>query len=250
MSAAAFLSRSSSQKKRKAQIDEPEPALALDATQDARSEDDEEPLPELDTASSDASDGDLSDAAILRELEEEEALERQLQDDEESDDSDDPHIARRSLSNADALARPGSLIPDGEKNRMLGFDTRDYARRAQRVTSAITGEDVREWAAIEPGYDSDSASEAPNRVGNIPAHFYDGLPHVGYDIDGRRVMRPAKGDELDRFLSTVDADGAGWTSVTDRSTGQDVELTNEELELIQRLARAENPDPSLDRAWL
>jgi ribosome biogenesis protein ERB1 len=45
-------------------------------------------------------------------------------------------------------------------------------------------------------------------VGKIPAHFYDDMPHIGYDIDGKRVLRPAKGDELDKFLSGLE-DGAG-----------------------------------------
>lgn len=36
------------------------------------------------------------------------------------------------------------------------------------------------------------------------------MPHIGYDVDGKKVMRPATGDELDKFLEGVeDADG-GW----------------------------------------
>jgi hypothetical protein len=51
--------------------------------------------------------------------------------------------------------------------------------------------------------------EAPTRVGNIPLHWYDDLPHVGYDIDGKKVLKPARGDELDKFLRTVD-DPSAW----------------------------------------
>lgn len=51
--------------------------------------------------------------------------------------------------------------------------------------------------------------KAPNRVGNIPMHWYDDLPHVGYDINGKKVLRPARGDELDKFLATVD-DPEAW----------------------------------------
>jgi len=40
-------------------------------------------------------------------------------------------------------------------------------------------------------------------------HWYDDLPHVGYDIDGKKVLRPARGDELDKFLQTVE-DPASW----------------------------------------
>ena len=40
-------------------------------------------------------------------------------------------------------------------------------------------------------------------------HWYDDLPHIGYDINGKRVLRPAKGDELVKFLSTVE-DPSAW----------------------------------------
>ena len=49
----------------------------------------------------------------------------------------------------------------------------------------------------------------PNRVGNIPMHWYDDLPHIGYDMNGKQVLRPARGDELDKFLATVD-DSSAW----------------------------------------
>lgn len=40
-------------------------------------------------------------------------------------------------------------------------------------------------------------------------HWYDDLPHVGYDIDGKKILRPARGDELDKFLQTVE-DPSAW----------------------------------------
>lgn len=59
-------------------------------------------------------------------------------------------------------------------------------------------------------------------------------------------MRPARGDELDKFLETVD--GGAWTSVENKAMQANVQLTDEELDLIQRLAQGENPDASYDRA--
>jgi len=59
-------------------------------------------------------------------------------------------------------------------------------------------------------------------------------------------MRPAQGDELDKFLEGVeDADG-GWTTVKDKLHGSNVALTEEELDLIHRLAKGENPDSAYD----
>jgi ribosome biogenesis protein ERB1 len=45
----------------------------------------------------------------------------------------------------------------------------------------------------------------------VPAYWYDDLPHIGYDIDGKKVMRPATGDELDKFLEGVEDENGGWS---------------------------------------
>ena len=56
-------------------------------------------------------------------------------------------------------------------------------------------------------------TQDPNRVGNIPMHWYDDMPHIGYDINGKKVLRPAMGDELDKFLKTQE-DPAAWYAST------------------------------------
>lgn len=43
-----------------------------------------------------------------------------------------------------------------------------------------------------------------NTVGNIPMHWYDELDHIGYDIEGNKIMKPSTGDEIDEFLSKMD----------------------------------------------
>jgi len=43
--------------------------------------------------------------------------------------------------------------------------------------------------------------DARNTVGNIPLSWYDDYPHIGYDLDGTKIMKPAKGDEvMDVFI--------------------------------------------------
>ncbi|PWN50474.1 BOP1NT-domain-containing protein [Violaceomyces palustris] len=145
------------------------------------------------------------------------------------------------------------------KTNLLGIDQRLAARAVADdknpdgsskgifKRSEITGEMKRVYPEIEADYDSDSSTEdAPNRVGNVPMEWYDDLPHIGYDIDGRKIMRPAKGDELDRFLETVDGDGNAWYSAEDKLMGKDTKLTDEELDIIRRLQRAEIPDGEYD----
>lgn len=30
-------------------------------------------------------------------------------------------------------------------------------------------------------------------------NWYDDYPHIGYDLDGTKIMKPAKGDEVDKL---------------------------------------------------
>ncbi|KAI0229296.1 Ribosome biogenesis protein erb1, partial [Massospora cicadina] len=88
---------------------------------------------------------------------------------------------------------------------------------------------------IEPVYDLDSSTEeTQNTVGNVPMHWYDDYPHIGYTVDGKRIFKPATKDELDRFLNNVDDADAGKT-VLDVVEQREVRLTDEELGIIQRL---------------
>ena len=64
-------------------------------------------------------------------------------------------------------------------------------------------------------------------------------------MSGRKIFRPARGDELDKFLSNVE-DPSAWTSVEDKSLQRNVQLTDKELDIIRRLERAENPDADFD----
>ncbi|KIY49569.1 BOP1NT-domain-containing protein [Fistulina hepatica ATCC 64428] len=120
--------------------------------------------------------------------------------------------------------------------------------KPKTIISDVTGWPKRVYPEIEPDYDSDSSTEdasyAASRmalVGNVPMHWYDDLPHVGYDINGKKILRPARGDELDKFLQTVD-DSSAWTSAFDKNMQMDKPLTAEELDIIRRLHANEVPD--------
>ncbi|KAK0553643.1 Ribosome biogenesis protein erb1 [Tilletia horrida] len=145
----------------------------------------------------------------------------------------DPIRAARSAKFNPFTSKPHPVNPDG-------------SAKGQWTISEITGQPKRVYPPIEPGYDSDSSTEdQPNRIGNVPLEWYDDMPHIGYDINGRKVAKPATKDELDRFLSTVE-DPTAWTSATDKSTGEDVQLTESELEIIKRLEMGGIPDANYD----
>src|SRR5215469_6322858 len=103
------------------------------------------------------------------------------------------------------------------------------------------------YKEIDPVYDSDD-SDAPaqtNTIGNIPLSFYDSYPHIGYDINGKKIMRPARGQALDALLDSIEIP-KGWTGLTDPATGKPLELNQEELEVLKKITRNEIPEDGYD----
>lgn len=99
---------------------------------------------------------------------------------------------------------------------------------------------------IEPVYDSDdSDQEEFNTIGNIPLSAYEEYPHIGYDINGKRIMRPAKGSALDQLLENIDLP-EGWTGLLDKNSGSALNISEEELELIRKIEKNEHTDESIN----
>lgn len=40
-------------------------------------------------------------------------------------------------------------------------------------------------------------------MGDVPLWWYREYPHVGYDLDGRRIIKPPQRDQIDEFLKLV-----------------------------------------------
>lgn len=99
---------------------------------------------------------------------------------------------------------------------------------------------------INPIYDSDDSDvEEYNTIGNIPISAYDEYPHIGYDVNGKRIMRPAKGSALDQLLENIDLP-EGWTGLLDKNSGASLNISEEELELIRKIEKNENTDESIN----
>lgn len=114
------------------------------------------------------------------------------------------------------------------------------------VTDANGGERYV-YDEIDPVYDSDDsdAAGATNTIGNIPLTFYDSYPHIGYDINGKKIMRPAAGEALDALLDSIEVP-KGWTGLTDPQTGKPRNLSQEELEILRRIQKNELTEEGYD----
>jgi ribosome biogenesis protein ERB1 len=128
-----------------------------------------------------------------------------------------------------------------------GAEEDESLRQNFTVTTDANGNTRYIYQEIDPVYESDEsdAPETTNTIGNIPLHYYDAYPHIGYDINGKKIMRPAKGEALDALLDSIDIP-KGWTGLTDPETGKPLELSEEELDVLRKITRNEIPADGYD----
>lgn len=176
------------------------------------------------------------------------------QSDDESDNGFDGIALDAVLSdsgddsdpNSEDFDDPDDDDIDAEDNHDANSVTSAEGMNYKVVTDA-NGNDRYEYADVDPVYDSDDsdAQEKPNTIGNIPLSFYESYPHIGYDINGKKIMRPAAGDALDALLDSIELP-KGWTGLTDPETGKPLNLTQDQLELLSRLQRGVVPEEDYD----
>ncbi|XP_066571898.1 ribosome biogenesis protein bop1 [Amia ocellicauda] len=98
-------------------------------------------------------------------------------------------------------------------------------------------------------YEQDTSDEEDirNTVGNIPMEWYKDYPHIGYDLDGKKIFKPIRNkDELDEFLEKMDNPDY-WRTVHDKMTGTDIRLSDEQVDLVHRLQKGQFGDPNFNQ---
>lgn len=166
--------------------------------------------------------------------------------DEEEEDSGSDELLSGEITSDDEREVKDSVGHDGiaASSAQEGLDE---GGANHRITKDANGNLRIIYNEIDPVYDSDD-SDAPaftNTIGNIPSSFYDSYPHIGYDINGRKIARPARGEALDALLDSIEVP-KGWTGLTDPATGKPLELSQQELEVLKRIQMNEIPEEGYD----
>lgn len=107
-----------------------------------------------------------------------------------------------------------------------------------------SGENKKEVEYEDDG-DSSDEEDIRNTVGNIPLHWYDEYKHIGYDWDGKKIIKPPQRDQIDEFLKKME-DPDFWRTVKDPQTGQDVVLSDDDIQLIKKIMKQRNPDQNFN----
>lgn len=131
----------------------------------------------------------------------------------------------------------------------IGDPTKATLSDQPSTSSGITKDDdeAPQLVKVDEYDEGDTSDEEDirNTVGNIPMHWYDEYKHIGYDWDGKQIIKPPQGDQLDNFLKKME-DPNFWRTVKDPSTGQDVILSEEDIQLIKKIMKQRNPDQQFD----
>ncbi|GFF53396.1 ribosome biogenesis protein erb1 [Aspergillus lentulus] len=202
-----------------------------------------------DELNTDNLDGALSDNANdLSSDEDESDSEVELIDDfsnEDDEEEEDVLDSDEIPSDGQDLAKKKSNTTSGEVGAAMddGESSSEEEQLNYRVEKDANGNDRFVYDEINPDDNSEYSDidENANTIGDIPLSFYDQYPHIGYDINGKKILRPAKGEALDALLNSIEIP-KGWTGLTDPSTGKPLELSQEELELLRKVQMNEIPE--------
>ncbi|KAL2080060.1 hypothetical protein ACEWY4_023853 [Coilia grayii] len=135
-----------------------------------------------------------------------------------------------------AAAPPTNRLPDSQEGKQQGPEPVAY-RPARRG-----GGKALKAAALREGSHQLARADIRNTVGNIPMEWYNDYPHIGYDLDGKKIFKPIRNkDELDEFLDKMENPDY-WRTVNDKKTGADIRLSDEQVDLVHRLQRGQFGD--------
>lgn len=147
--------------------------------------------------------------------------------DDDLSDSEDSVYSGLEDSGSDAEGEEGSEEEDDDDDKMK--------ERTEEEVSEEKKEDEYE-------HDSSDEEDIRNTVGNIPVEWYKDFPHIGYNLDGKKIYKPIRNkDELDDFLDKME-NPEYWRTVHDKQTGSDIVLSDDQVELVNRLQRGQFGD--------
>lgn len=227
--------------------DSEEEDLLKDQIIEDESSDSEAEIDESDLDSSDNEDNefaeeeseeDSDDLSSADNSEDENDSDAEDEDEEDSDNSEDENkIGQES---------EGPISSESNTKQIENEDELQNSSHSQKHKSKAKKSHEKQVTSVdEYAEDTSDEEDIRNTVGNIPKNWYDDYKHLGYDWDGKQIVKPETGDHLDEFLKRME-DPNFWRTVKDPQTGQNVILSDEDITLIKRIKAQKIPDVSFD----
>ena len=83
-------------------------------------------------------------------------------------------------------------LDSSDENEDQELDMEEYADITANVGEDDEEEESEDGKELEESFESEEEPEQENRIGNVPLSWYDEFDHIGYNIEGQKIMRPKK----------------------------------------------------------
>lgn len=239
-----------------------------DSGEDELDEEEAEDEEELDDEGVDDEDGDVEEVSESENEEEsayksDDSAELSFEEDSGSDNEDAPASSSKVQKQQPAVKKEikqnGSAKLDTKPNNVNSKTNKPKGPKSKKSEpnaveafknelnksgGSSTTKDDTEADEYEK-HDTDDEEDIRNTIGNIPMQWYDEYKHIGYDWDAKKIIKPPKRDQLDDFLKRME-DPNFWRTVKDPQTGQDVILSDADIDLIKRINSRRVPDANFE----
>lgn len=113
-------------------------------------------------------------------------------------------------------------------------------RPKEGTEQANTAEEIPDDINLRDAVDS-SDEELLVRVGGVPLDWYEDYNHLGYSVEGRKVVKEGEGDKLDEFMKRKE-DKDFWRYIKDELNNKKIRLSDDEIAMIQRIRKGRYAD--------
>eukprot|EP01080_Neovahlkampfia_damariscottae_P003136 gene3136-5452_t len=143
--------------------------------------------------------------------------------DEGEDDNDFDFSSEEDIEEDDVKSKVISVVDESEGPKVKN-----------EVTKAPLFKDVEDD-------DDESEDEADiNKIGKVPLKWYEEYDHIGYTLDGKKIMRKKQGDSLDNLVASHD-DPNYLRKVYDEKNDREYVLTNDDFNVILSIEKGQFP---------
>jgi ribosome biogenesis protein ERB1 len=161
---------------------------------------------------------------------------------EEEEDDDSAGFEAQSSSDESVADTDDSEASDVEEEsnlREVEARKRFYdvgINRAKAYEQAKkTGElQAQQFLDVDDLSSDDEEAANRNTIGRVPLHWYDAFDHIGYSIDGKKIVKRPQKDRLDLAIENKD-DPLALRRIYDMYNDREVVISERELEIIRRM---------------
>ncbi|OQS04127.1 hypothetical protein THRCLA_03604 [Thraustotheca clavata] len=151
-------------------------------------------------------------------------------DEEDEDEEDDDGFEDQGSSSEDEQeSEAGEDESEDERETRKKVESREQQLQNMRQDGSLK---IASHLHIDDLSSDDE--EVHNTIGNVPLRWYEDYDHIGYTVDGQKIIKKNKGDGIDDAIAAKDDPNYART-VYDAYNDRKVVISDRDLEIIRRI---------------